>query len=72
MEMTKEIEFAQNEIKYLIKKIEELSFLNEVSNSVEIEFDCYAKIEFLFTEQQKRIEMIISLTEELIEKRGKQ
>jgi hypothetical protein len=70
--MTKEIEFAQNEIKYLIKKIEELSFLNEVSNSVEIEFDCYAKIEFLFTEQQKRIEMIISLTEELIEKRGKQ
>lgn len=57
-----------DEMKSLINKIEELSFLMRFLYSVESEFDCYAKIEFLFNEQQKAINNITVLTKALIEK----
>lgn len=58
IEMTKEIEVIKNQIKSLIG-------LGTESDPYEQD---YEKIDFLFDEQQKKIDMIMDLTKELIEK----
>lgn len=61
LEVIVRLEVIVNEIQFLIKNIKEYSFVNQDINDVEIEFDFYARIEFLFKEYKKETNILKDL-----------